>query len=195
MTSIVAANRRDRKKASTRKSIVAAALDLFEASGYDNVTVDQIAEQSDVSPRTLYRYFPTKSAIVFEVQASWMAVFAKVAGHPEPGDELLAHMRRIAASIAAHVVNDPASARRVYAIVQDSIELQALSIQWERDWRTVTATVLAVMGRDRAEVVAGIVMGMISANLGLWLRNDDQTDLVRMISDGFDLIESGLAPR
>ena len=82
MTSIVAANRRDRKKASTRKSIVAAALDLFEASGYDNVTVDQIAEQSDVSPRTVYRYFPTKSAMVFEVQASWMAVFQKMVAHP-----------------------------------------------------------------------------------------------------------------
>ena len=40
------------------------AFDLMSASGFDAVTVEQIAAQSSVSPSTVYRYFGTKEALV-----------------------------------------------------------------------------------------------------------------------------------
>lgn len=55
---------RERKKIQTRQAIRAAAYRLFEEQGYDATPVDQIAEAADVSPSTVFRYFPTKEDIV-----------------------------------------------------------------------------------------------------------------------------------
>lgn len=45
--------------------IAEAALDLFLASGFDNVTVDAVAAASNVSRRTVFRHFSTKDEIPF----------------------------------------------------------------------------------------------------------------------------------
>ena len=49
----------------TRNALLEAALDLFSSGGYDETTTDQIAESAGVSPRTFFRYFPTKESVLF----------------------------------------------------------------------------------------------------------------------------------
>src|SRR5690554_3974167 len=58
--------RRERKKEETKKSIVETAIKLFEKQGYNYTTIEQIAEEVDISKVTLYNYFPSKEAIVSE---------------------------------------------------------------------------------------------------------------------------------
>jgi AcrR family transcriptional regulator len=55
---------RERKKAKTRAAIQEHALRLFLEQGYEQKTVDQIAEAAEVAPRTFFRYFPTKEDVV-----------------------------------------------------------------------------------------------------------------------------------
>ncbi|WP_346166731.1 TetR/AcrR family transcriptional regulator [Streptomyces javensis] len=55
---------RERKKIQTRQAIRRAAYRLFTEQGYDATPVDRIAEAADVSPSTVFRYFPTKEDIV-----------------------------------------------------------------------------------------------------------------------------------
>ena len=55
---------RERKKAQTRAAIQRHALRLFREAGYSATTMEQIAAAADVSPSTLYRYFPTKEDLI-----------------------------------------------------------------------------------------------------------------------------------
>ena len=57
-------NRRERKKARTEADIVAAAMALFQKQGFEETTMEQIAETADISKGTLYNYFPAKEAIL-----------------------------------------------------------------------------------------------------------------------------------
>src|ERR1700712_1113124 len=56
---------RDAHADRTRNALLEAALNLFSANGYDATTTDQIAESAGVSPRTFFRYFPTKESVLF----------------------------------------------------------------------------------------------------------------------------------
>lgn len=54
-----------RRPATSRTSIVSVALELFSRHGYEDTSVDQIAERAGISRRTLFRYFPGKAAIAW----------------------------------------------------------------------------------------------------------------------------------
>ncbi len=56
---------RERKRTAAMYRIQSVALDLFEERGFEAVTVEEIAEASDVSPSSVYRYFGTKEQLVF----------------------------------------------------------------------------------------------------------------------------------
>ncbi|MEO3947189.1 TetR family transcriptional regulator [Gorillibacterium sp. CAU 1737] len=57
---------RERKKVKTKATIQSNAMQLFREQGYQATTVEQIAELSEISPSTFFRYFATKEAVVVE---------------------------------------------------------------------------------------------------------------------------------
>lgn len=57
-------SRRDRKKLATRLTIIEVAMSLFKQQGFYETSMEQIAEQSDISKATLYKYFEVKEAII-----------------------------------------------------------------------------------------------------------------------------------
>src|SRR2546426_12222848 len=56
---------RERKKQQTRQLIFEAARKLFEAKGFDRVSVAEIARAADVSEVTVFNYFPTKEDLYY----------------------------------------------------------------------------------------------------------------------------------
>ena len=60
----------------TREALTDAALALFARDGFDTTTADRVAEQAGVSPRTFFRYFPTKESVVFHRDYGFMRSFA-----------------------------------------------------------------------------------------------------------------------
>ncbi|MNC32500.1 HTH-type transcriptional repressor Bm3R1 [compost metagenome] len=57
---------RERKKIKTRATIRMTAMRLFREQGYQATTVEQIAEASEISPSTFFRYYASKESVVTE---------------------------------------------------------------------------------------------------------------------------------
>jgi AcrR family transcriptional regulator len=55
---------RERKKQKTKASIQREALRLFKKHGYDETTIEDIADAAEISPSTFFNYFPTKEDVV-----------------------------------------------------------------------------------------------------------------------------------
>ena len=58
---------RERKKAQTRRLLIDMAVELCVRQGYENTTIEQVADAVDVSPRTFSRYFASKEAVFISV--------------------------------------------------------------------------------------------------------------------------------
>jgi AcrR family transcriptional regulator len=57
-------SRRQRKIDQTLARVTEVAWALFEAKGYDNVTMEAIGNAADIAKGTLYKYFPSKECIL-----------------------------------------------------------------------------------------------------------------------------------
>ena len=90
---------RERKKAKTRAAIRQHALRLFREQGYTATTVEQIAEEAEVSPATFYRYFPTKEDVVLQDDFDVLAM--DVFEAQPPGLSIIAAMRAALAQTLA----------------------------------------------------------------------------------------------
>src|ERR1700760_3811484 len=90
---------RERKKHLTRQALLAAADRLFEARGYDNVTVAEIADAANISVKTLFTYFASKEDLAFADDARLRdAITGAVVASPDgmtPVDAAAAELQRM----------------------------------------------------------------------------------------------------
>jgi AcrR family transcriptional regulator len=57
---------REMKAARSRQTMMDVALELFLRDGFDETTMEQIAERAEVGTTTLYRYFPSKDQLLLD---------------------------------------------------------------------------------------------------------------------------------
>ena len=55
--------RAGRRRTTSWEHISHVAIDLFTAQGFDEVSVDDVAAAAGIARRTLFRYYPSKSAL------------------------------------------------------------------------------------------------------------------------------------
>jgi AcrR family transcriptional regulator len=92
---------RERKKIKLRRSVQREALRLFAEQGYEDTTVEQIADASDISTTTFYRYFPTKEDVVLDDEYDPIA--EQIIGSSDADEPLVTTVRAAIAAVAAAV--------------------------------------------------------------------------------------------
>jgi AcrR family transcriptional regulator len=92
---------RERKKLRTRRTLAEAALRLFTENGFDQTTLEEVADEADVSKSTFFRFFPAKEAAAVEAEAElWTAYLTALAGRELSG-AILGELHDTLASVIA----------------------------------------------------------------------------------------------
>ncbi|MFJ8536454.1 TetR/AcrR family transcriptional regulator [Streptomyces sp. NPDC093591] len=187
---------RERKKIKTRMAIRTATYALIEEQGYDATTVEQIAERAEVSPSTVFRYFPTKEDIVLTDEYDPI-LLDELRKRPadEPWMESLRYVMRLA--ISTGLEQEPEATRlRSHLMVQvpavRSRMLESMSVTG----RMLSEAVADRTGlpRDNFEVrvfTNSLIGGLAEISL-YWAENDFKDDLRDLLDRALDVIEHGL---
>jgi AcrR family transcriptional regulator len=187
---------RERKKLKTRIAIRRATYRLIDEQGYDATTVEQIAAAAEVSPSTVFRYFPTKEDIVLtdEYDPVMEAVL-----RARPADEPpLESLRTIlTGAVAAILENEPEEMRVRTRLM---LEVPALRARLT-DSMAETSQLLARPIADRAgrepddlevRVFTAAVMAALREALIHWGERGQQDDLIALVNRTLDVLEGGL---
>jgi AcrR family transcriptional regulator len=186
---------RERKKAKTHATIQAAALELFQRQGYDATTVDQIADQAEVSQSTFFRYFPTKQDVVLHDRYDPLLLAAFRAQPTELST--IAALRRTLRSVLGTLPTEELAHERQRAMLIFSVpELRARVLeQIATTMEPFTEAVAERTGRtiDDPAVLAltGAVVG-ISITVMLTSSRDPHADYFELMDTALAHLEAGL---
>ncbi|MFJ4697197.1 MULTISPECIES: TetR/AcrR family transcriptional regulator [unclassified Streptomyces] len=112
----------DRTREMASREILRTALRLFTEQGYDETTIAQIARESGVSQRTLFRYFGSKEDLVGVGEERFAAVLTDaVRAQPEEASPWAALRAGFRAALALHESEDEARVRFRLVLGTDSL--------------------------------------------------------------------------
>jgi AcrR family transcriptional regulator len=188
----VAPDRRARKRKATYEAIERAAWQLFAERGYALTTIDDVCELADVAPRTFFRYFPSKEAILFGDPRALEDGF-RAALLARPGDEPPLFAIRNALMTLAAVV---ASNREQHLLRQRILqEHTGTPIEDRFGGMTEKSTMLrgVIAGRIGAEtnspatrLLAGLAMTLMDVAYARWIAAGATGDVAALVADTFD---------
>jgi AcrR family transcriptional regulator len=186
---------RERKKARTKDSIQQQALRLFQEQGYDETTVEQIAEAAEVSPSTFFRYFPTKEDVVLydNLDPLMIAAFEAQPAELTVTQALRAAMNEVFRSLPADEMD---GLRERIKLVMSVPELRARTLdEFIRTIRMFSGVIARREGRPdddfAVRIFTGALIGVVLAATLDVLENPDQ-DFLALMDAGLAQLESGL---
>jgi AcrR family transcriptional regulator len=186
---------RERKKARTRAAIREHAMRLFREQGYDQTTIEQIAEAAEVAQSTVFRYFPTKEDLVMldDYDAPILAALRSAPAGLSP----IAAMRAAYRSVFDRMTPEEKAGEwergRLIMSVPD-LRGRALS-EFVRSLEETKDVVAERTGLDRDDPrirnLAGAVIGVGIAAM-LALADDPDVDLYEELDKALAHLEAGL---
>lgn len=199
--------RRERKKRQTREALVRAALELFDAKGYEHTAVREITDAVDVSERTFFRYFASKEDLAVSFARDWTDTMLVALAKRPAGEDPLASMRGAVreslvtlAAADAHDATEPGPPTYllVTRLIDSTPSLLAHHLRYihDRD-EDVVAVLAARAGVDpdadpRPRVLVAMFGGLIFLATRAW-RIEGSTTIEQMLA-AFDRYADQLTP-
>lgn len=178
---------RERKKLRTRRALADAATRLFSENGFEKTTLEEVAEDAEVSKSTFFRFFPAKEAAAVEAETElWTAYLDELAGRQLSGAVLGELHRALAAAVEGL---DPGWDQRFLATRRLIIAEPAL-LRYVEHYRAgvkaqVIASLAAKLGLDaedlRLHLLAELTTTAFSVSGRYWVHHDGQGGRVALL--------------
>lgn len=187
---------RERKRTRTRIMIQTEALRLFTEKGYAQTTVEEIADAAAISPRTFFRYFPTKEDVVVWDEYDPLALDLL---ESRPDDEPLAESFRmvIRETLGGLYRRDP---ERLLHRVQLSTTVPELRARFLEEQTTGVAALAALFARKRGahldelrlRVIGSSLLAAVFVALDVWHRDGGADDMLALVDRAIDTLADGM---
>jgi AcrR family transcriptional regulator len=154
---------------SAHQAILAAAARLVARDGYGRVTVQAIAREAGVSKQTVYRWWPTKAAIVLEALNAGAATIAPATDTGSLSTDLRTFLRRTVAGAGGR------NSRLLAALMAAAQLDEAFAESFREGFlarRRNALRELLERGRDRGEMATSVDLDFLVelAFAALWYR-------------------------
>ena len=192
---------RERKKARTREALQGRGHGAVHPPGFDGTTVEEIAEACEVSPRTFFRYFPTKEDVLFaDADDRRGALLGVLAERPARG----ASGRRPAggdAGAGVDYLHDRAELVARSKVVEGSPQLQAYKAEHQHGWEAAVVDALERRPvvrtrrstRDELQLLAAVGTAALRVSVDVWVADPSGPELDVLLDRAFARIERGFA--
>jgi AcrR family transcriptional regulator len=193
LVSAAASRLHQRKQQLVRDDISEQAMRLFAQRGFDNATIDAIAEAAGVSRRTFFRYFATKEDVVMaRIDKCGQELGEALATRPGAERPLLA-IRRAFDPLVAFCMADPAHATTVTRLMRETPALRACHLDKQDRWQAhVTREVAQRLSLHAQKdlwprVVAAAALAAFDAAFHTWAA-DTRRDLGALVDEAFAIL-------
>ncbi|UMB69688.1 TetR/AcrR family transcriptional regulator [Mycobacterium paraterrae] len=181
-----------------RNALITAAIALFSARGYEGTTVEQIAAEAGVAPRTLFHHFASKDDILFD-------------GYTRRLDEATRRFRASespslwgalaeASNAVAEAISDQPDMFLVRAqMYAGHPALRATMLRLNDEWiDQLTGEVARWLGADadtdlRPRLAATVINGANRAAIDTWVAGEGADDLIAIMQSAVDLVRPSIA--
>jgi AcrR family transcriptional regulator len=188
---------RERKKLRTREAIIDAALDLFEQKGFDATTIEDIAAAADVSPRTFFRYFESKLALIMARSTTKHASLGPSLAARPPDESLTEAVSHVMRAELSEQLADPLVVREFQVMLTTpSLRNLARDHFYDEEAGMVSA-VAERLGLPPDDLAAHVITSIISSALwttvNRWTaERADVEDLLPMIDRALAMVAEGV---
>jgi AcrR family transcriptional regulator len=188
-----------RKKERTRRQLAEAAAELFYERGYAATTVDDIVAAVDVSPRTFFRYFPTKEDLVVALGATSLDVLLEALRNRPPEESLQVAVGAAIDQAFAAGWEDTTKVRSFLALLRETPALRARWLEEAYGKRDLVAEVIAHRtGTDPSDLrnllIAGAITLTINTALQVWADQDAEPKPSPFVYRGLKELATPLLP-
>jgi TetR/AcrR family transcriptional regulator, regulator of mycofactocin system len=186
-----------RPPGTSRRAVTHTALELFAERGYEETTVDDIADALGVSRRTLFRYFPSKNDMVWGDFDLVLARLRRCLDETGPDEPLHEALGRAVVESNRYEDEQLPELRIRMRLITGVPALQAHSTLRYAEWRAVIAGFVAHRLGCRPEdlvpqTVAHAALGTSMAAFLVWV-DDPSSDLVENLEEAYRLLGSGIS--
>jgi AcrR family transcriptional regulator len=159
--------RRTRKRLQTRQAISDAATRLFFERGFDNVTIDEIAEAADVGRMTVFNHFSRKEDMFLDREDEMRDIAFSAIRERDVGTSPVQAMRSLAHRLIKHPHPSYPLFRGTYLFVETALAsetLKARARQMRDDFVRALAVVLVdTVGGAQNDPNAYLAAGLIAS--------------------------------
>lgn len=190
---------RERTRRAVRAELTDVAMDLFLRQGFEATTVDEIAAAAGISRRSLFRYFASKEAIIFDnLQDIGVQLAEALAKRPRTEDPWTA-LRRTFDLIIAFNEDDPARTLAFYSMVEETAGLKARYFEQQMRWQELLVPDIAVrIGKAEGDEVygpcaaafVGAALACLYAANNAWRHSQGKTDVVHLLDEAMRTVRS-----
>ena len=195
---VIEAGLRERKKERTRQDLMRSALRQFADRGFEQVTVEELAADCEVSPRTFFRYFSSKEDVLFaQSDRSLVRLLDTLADQP-PDVPAFEALRRAIRTLAEDYLVDKEAVVLRHQIMTTTPALRTRAAERQHGWEAAVIDQLRAGGQiegmsdlDVRLTVAAATTAMRVA-VTVWVNDTTDLDLDQIIDTTFDRLRRGL---